>query len=312
MKISIIIPLYNCENYVLSALDSIKNQTSRDFEIIIVDDGSSDNSAAVVKEWIKFNPNIHTLFVRQENQGVSAARNKGLTLASGEYIMFCDADDCMHPQLMKVFVDAISGHDYDTIACTFSHDINDLQNITIAQIEECDMKNVYLFQKHSLHFCGFIYKKAILKEHNILFSRDLKYGEDSEFTWKYLCHIVKAGYIDTPLYFYRINESSATHVEKNYSRTQVIDSMIRVGRYFEENGNPFGLQLVKYGVPRAKLSILREFAQSNNRQLYEELLLDERYACDMLNVLKFPSMKIKMACLALKTSTNLFYRLFSR
>ena len=91
IKVSVVIPVYNAEKYLCECLDSAAGQTLRDVEILCIDDGSTDNSAAVVAQYIKKDPRIR--LIRQENSGSGAARNRGIRTARGEYIAFLDADD---------------------------------------------------------------------------------------------------------------------------------------------------------------------------------------------------------------------------
>ena len=103
MKISIIIPLYNKAPYVTKALESIASQTYTDYECIIVNDGSTDNSEAVVQSWLSQNSQytVHFTLYNQENAGVSAARNHGISLSTGEYVCFLDADDWWAPEFLE-------------------------------------------------------------------------------------------------------------------------------------------------------------------------------------------------------------------
>lgn len=101
MKLSVIIPVYNTEKYIEKCLDSIANQTMKDFEILIVNDGSNDNSENIIKEWIKRNETIDVKYLKKENGGLSEARNYGVKRARGEYISFVDSDDYLKKDLYK-------------------------------------------------------------------------------------------------------------------------------------------------------------------------------------------------------------------
>ncbi|HAS37211.1 MAG TPA: glycosyltransferase family 2 protein, partial [Ruminococcaceae bacterium] len=94
--VSIIIPVYNLEKYIKHCLESVVNQTYKELEIICIDDGSTDGSAEIIKSMAENDPRIK--YIYQENAGVSAARNKGLDTATGEYVMFVDGDDYIHYQ----------------------------------------------------------------------------------------------------------------------------------------------------------------------------------------------------------------------
>ena len=107
--ISVIIPLYNAENTILAALDSVKNQEGDfDFEIMVINDGSTDKSAEKVQQFIDENPQLKIQLIHQENKGVSSARNAGLRLAKGEFIAFLDADDVWLPHKTKVMMKVLT------------------------------------------------------------------------------------------------------------------------------------------------------------------------------------------------------------
>ena len=101
MKLSVIIPVYNTEKYIEKCLDSIANQTLKDLEIVIVNDGSKDNSENVIKQWVEKNKDINVKYLKKENGGLSDARNFGVENASGEYISFVDSDDYLEKDLYK-------------------------------------------------------------------------------------------------------------------------------------------------------------------------------------------------------------------
>ena len=98
--ISVIIPIYNVEKYLRRCLDSVKNQTFQDWEAICVNDGSPDNSATILEEYASHDARFK--IVNKENGGLSDARNAGMAVATGEYILYLDSDDFIHPQTMEI------------------------------------------------------------------------------------------------------------------------------------------------------------------------------------------------------------------
>ena len=102
-KVSIIIPVYNAEAYLRQCLDSVVNQTLREIEIVCVDDGSTDGSAAILEEYAA--KVVRIKIIKQKNAGVNVARKEGLKLATGEWIMFCDADDWVEPNAVEEMVE---------------------------------------------------------------------------------------------------------------------------------------------------------------------------------------------------------------
>src|ERR1700752_3699749 len=103
--VSIIIPCYNAEKYIDRSIESILNQTYKDFEIIIINDGSTDNSEEVIKKYLTLDNRVK--YLKQVNQGVSATRNKGIELAKGEILAFLDSDDVWEPENLEIKVDAL-------------------------------------------------------------------------------------------------------------------------------------------------------------------------------------------------------------
>ena len=112
-KISVIIPVYNTENYLKECLNSVINQTFKDIEIICVNDGSTDNSLSILEEYARTDSRIK--IINQKNQGVSSSRNNGIKSARGEYIMFLDSDDLYKPDLCEKVVEKIDSQSPDIV-----------------------------------------------------------------------------------------------------------------------------------------------------------------------------------------------------
>ncbi|WP_417431480.1 glycosyltransferase family 2 protein [Halpernia sp.] len=177
--ISVIIPLYNAEKSIEKSLDSIKNQTWKgDFEIIIVNDGSTDNSKLIVENYILKNPELNISLINQENSGVSKARNTGLKLAKGEYLALQDADDEWYPQKTEIQMKILQNKKLkiDFLGCRrknqkilypFKVKQNNLAKITFRK----------LMIRNEVSPCTVIFKRKVL-ENSGYFDDDQKYGED--------------------------------------------------------------------------------------------------------------------------------------
>lgn len=114
--LSVIVPVYKVEPYLRRCIDSIRNQTYRNLQIILVDDGSPDDCGAICDEYTKVDDRI--IAVHQENEGLSGARNNGLLFAKGEYIAFVDSDDWLHPQMYETLIRLIEDHRLDMARCS--------------------------------------------------------------------------------------------------------------------------------------------------------------------------------------------------
>lgn len=206
-KISIIIPVYNCEKYLNRCLDSLINQTYKNIEIILVDDGSSDLSSKICNEYALKDSRIFVY--SQNNQGPSSARNLGIEKATGDYVFFCDSDDYI---------------DFDTIKCLIDNKSDDLvgvkhKNIYKNKVELISYNNCYKkedFVKDIVNgkvlgtIWGYIFDKEKIK--NLQFDNNTMCMEDAIFLIKYLQenNIKNIKFVDGSCYNYVLNDNSIT------------------------------------------------------------------------------------------------------
>ena len=218
--VSIIVPVYNAENCIDKCVKSLVSQKYKDIEIILVNDGSSDNSLKRCLEWEKKNSKIKV--IDKNNGGVSSARNCGINVALGEYIAFVDSDDFVS----EFFVESLVKHmkqDIDLVALGMSYFkencISPVRYRMKSKIYICDdLKRIAIddgtFSGFCFHSCcTLLYKKSIIEKYNIKFSTDIKFNEDGLFNTQYLFCCKKNVFIDFSdcIYFYKINQHSSTH-----------------------------------------------------------------------------------------------------
>lgn len=122
--ISVIVPVYNVEEYLEECLDSIKNQTFADIEVILVNDGSTDNSQAICKRYCERDSRFH--LINQENKGLSGARNRGMSESKGEFITFVDSDDVLKEDMLKQLVKQVTSDDIDIVECWYTNDQHEI------------------------------------------------------------------------------------------------------------------------------------------------------------------------------------------
>lgn len=211
-KISIIVPIYNSEEYLKECLNSLVNQTFKDIEIICVNDGSTDNSLEIVKHFAEKDSRIKV--INQENKGQSAARNAGLKIASGEWITFIDSDDYID---LNTYERALTVSNVDVIC--FGIEVYG-DNLYAARQADNDYykikyKNlVHLNNKIRIHtdvsVCDKLFRKEIIDNYGINFPEGMHF-EDAEFYWKYILCCKTANYIDKYFYHYRRREDSIMH-----------------------------------------------------------------------------------------------------
>ena len=220
--ISVIIPAYNAENYIVNCLESVRKQTFQDWEAIIVNDGSKDNTRALCDQCAAADERIRVIHLRK-NAGVSNARNVGLSNATGQYIAFLDVDDRYEFHCLQTLLDTLQAADADSAACAhlnlWSNGAKSIEPALPAGVYDADgirEKIVYPLLGDRLTqpvFNGFIwrylYSASIIRDAKISFEG--AYLEDELFLMEYFCNARKLAVTEEPLYRYFLNPSSATH-----------------------------------------------------------------------------------------------------
>lgn len=208
-KISIIVPVYNTALQTAKCLDSLVNQTYKNIEIIVINDGSTDNSKDVINEYAKKYSNI--IAINQENQGVSAARNAGLKKADGKYLAFVDGDDYVLENMYELLYDKIKEDDLDVVVCNYLEVYAD--NTSRKAKVNCQGSSLADNPKmiHQMDFgpCNKLYKRKLWD--NVVFPLNTKY-EDLEAVLKVFLKAKKIGYLDEYLYCYYQNVMGQTFV----------------------------------------------------------------------------------------------------
>lgn len=214
--ISIVVPIYNVEPFLCSCIDSILNQTYRYFELILVDDGSPDNCPAICDEYAEKDDRI--IVIHQQNGGISSARNAGIKVANGNYIMFVDSDDFLHPETCSLMYDAILSKPNSWILCDIAR-VDEKGKITS---DNSDDSLYNEFCKNSTYFgafkltlsgsvCNKIYNLNRIKDNNIFFDEKKSLGEDVLFDITYYKLCSGIFFVSKPLYYYRVVSGSLTN-----------------------------------------------------------------------------------------------------
>lgn len=227
-KISVIIPVYNTEKYLKKCLDSVINQTLKDIEIICIDDCSTDNSLAILKDYIARDSRIKLIELPQ-NQGAGNAKNAGLKLASGEYLSFVDPDD---------YIDLNFYEELYKNAVTLNADVVKCDLITVEPGKSGIKSSLNQFIKNiskfyfSYEYTSAIYRTSIVFENNITFPEELIVGEDVVFLHKFILKTKRIEIINSTNYYYvrRFNSLNA-HV---YDRKRM-KSAISTVEYMAKN-----------------------------------------------------------------------------
>lgn len=234
MKISLIIPVFNLENHIEKCLISVENQTFRNFEAIIVNDGSTDSSRQIIEEFTAKNSNFR--LINTENRGVWAARNHALNEAKGNYIVFLDGDDYIAPDyLYKLYKAAIEG-DADIAVCS-AQNVDESGNIINENENTVDEKTVFLEEDSSVLLCypapwGKIFKAELFE--GLRFPECSKY-EDLRLIPKLFLRASKVIFIANKLYYYVTRKGSAMNGAAAEENLEIILALKDLTEYFKRN-----------------------------------------------------------------------------
>ena len=273
-RVSVIIPCYNCTSFIENTLTSLAAQTYRDFEVVCVNDGSTDNTLAILNRW-KERSELDMQIISKTNGGVSSTRNAGIQAAKGDYLLFLDADDMYHPRYIQLLYEALTQTNADVSYCWLSRKEGILSDrferpALICQTQQEAMHNL-LYRMPELGFYCYLYRKDWILRENLMFDENTRHFEDREFNWKYLCHCQSAVLVDAPLYFYRVVATSVTNTKTIQWRTDGLEATIRIEQYLESNRCAFLSELKDYLFPRIMWTMAKNYAQGNAKQLFNRL-----------------------------------------
>lgn len=250
-KISIIIPVYNVEKYIKRCLDSVINQTYKNIEVILINDGSLDNSGLICNEYAKKYNNIKVF--HKENGGVSSARNLGIDKANGEYLAFVDPDDFIDKYMYEKLYNSIKKFNSEIAVSSFSYIINgieDKQDISNKEIVfskevviEKYFQNVYPFNYSFL--CNKLFKKELFNE--VRLNVKILVQEDTEIMIKLYNKSKKISYIGEALYFYELRNESLTSNKISRGKITTEQAFLEIYKYTKKSLSQFKSQaLLKY------------------------------------------------------------------
>lgn len=311
--ISIIVPVYNVETYLPTCIESILDQTYKDFEILLIDDGSTDNSGKICDEYAK--RDNRCIVIHQQNKGLSGARNTGLNHATGEYISFIDGDDYIHPQMLEILYEALQKGDYDFSMTLYKEVYNKEQFQLISGYsfnEICQDQLIYgLYNSSNKNNdypeIGFhvvwnkLYKKDLIK--SIRFIKTS--SEDAVFNNSIYLKCRKVIVINKELYYWVQRLTSITHQGINQTYVNKIQSfyqcLINIPSIYPQYKGPALEKLYKsflYVRLYAKntpyyaqaISLINKIHKENKREFISNHYISYKYKIILLTFLQFPQL----------------------
>ena len=230
-KVSIVVPVYNREKFLDKCITSLTNQTYKNIEIILVDDGSKDKSYDVCCSYAKNDSRIKV--VHKENGGVQSARNRGIDEATGYYLCFTDADDYVSEKFVENFVKVFDSGSYECVVCGFykvDQDYNVLlKNDNLINLDiptyESERWALY-FERFGCYVWNHMFITDIVRKYNVRFDKDIIIFDDTAFSMNYLNHIDSIGFTNSNDYYY-VSEHDDLTVAKRLKNKRVNDGGCR-------------------------------------------------------------------------------------
>ena len=224
-KVSIIVPVYNTSKYLNGCIKSLLHQTLEDIEIILINDGSTDESESIIKKY----KDKRIKYISKKNEGIGKTRNLGIDTATGEYLSFIDSDDYVEPNFCEVMYEKALKDKCDIVICDYYEDrFEGLKEIRFPTFKDASLKeNPDILTLVNLGPCNKIYKRSLFKDKENRFVESLKY-EDAPLVVKLLLKAKKIGKVDECLAHYVIHENSETTTrdERIFDILKIMDIMV--------------------------------------------------------------------------------------
>lgn len=221
--ISIIIPAYNAAKTIVRCVESILSQTYYDWELIIIDDGSADNTIDVCKSFQDERIRVY----HKENGGVSSARNYGLTYAKGEYIAFVDADDYLEPMYLEHLY---QGCEFDLSITGFCYDKElEKSNLLLELVDKSSIAKLLSCLINADQLCypwGRLFKRSVIEQNHIRFNEKMRFAEDNVFNWEYLCHINSLRIDSTQKDYHKSSDEEGSGYKLSFDEMDYIDGQL--------------------------------------------------------------------------------------
>ncbi len=266
VKISVILPVYNVENYLRQCLESLVNQSFSEVEFICVNDGSTDRSAVILEEYAQ--KDFRFVIINQQNQGQGAARNTGIEAANGEYIVFTDPDDWMEKEALEKIYNCFKRNNAEVVQydyreyCEQTRRIRNINfaeflskkfNCTLGNNEYYNWKYVFIkgFKYSKFTVWSKAYSRKFIERYNIKFPLN-KQGEDDVFSAQVFFHAPKIYYLQEYLYFYRLRKNSSVNslsnehfcIFDNVNLTEVYLKKSHLYKYLKKSFSKYRIEVI--------------------------------------------------------------------
>ncbi|OBZ11226.1 glycosyltransferase family A protein [Bacillus sp. FJAT-26390] len=317
--ISIIIPLYNGEEYIGNIINCFSKQLYKNFELVFVNDGSTDDSYNQLL-YYKERSGLNVTIINQVNQGVSAARNIGIKESKGDYLCFCDVDDLVEDTYLYDMYNILNQRETQIVFCKhkvikapynqdlFSNYI-DTGHVKIVDMLTC--LRDFLYGRLKSGCCTIMVSKEILLNNHLQFAEGFKYSEDLHMLWRIIANCNKIAYLDKTLYKYLLRPNSATS-KFNEDRFDGYVLMKELEVYFESKTPDFSSEYKKYGAAKLMWSIVWQASNYKDRVQYNLFIRKYNIKNELKKLITFNNAKVAISSFLFIISPLLFKILSSK
>ena len=234
IDVSVIVPVYNSEEYIGATLDSIINQDFRNFELIVIDDGSTDNSLEIINRKLSGTEISHKV-IHQKNSGVSGARNRGIDAANGEYLVFIDADDYVSENHLSQLYNGQTDFSMIQFIKEDGDKVSSPHHFCEELMSCYELIRKELNMEMPFNFWQLMYRASIVNDNNIRFNHDLVYGEDIDFALRVLLFGDSIAISNEATYHYIQHSESAINTSE-FRRFEVIEIFENLAEFYRSQG----------------------------------------------------------------------------
>jgi len=288
IKVSVIVPVYNVEAYLPRCIDSLLEQTLSDIEIILVNDGSTDNCLEIIEQYMKIDERIR--LVNKQNSGQSDARNVGLAQAKGEYIGFVDSDDWIETNMLELLYNAAKKQGCEVAVCNYSGvDINGTIGVPKLEMPLEDVLDLseqrahylsnyitgkYVFNENAIShsICNKIFSRAFIEKHNLRFEASREVSEEDTFFMYYaLLYIRRMAIVNQSLYYYCKRSGSTMNAYRINLEERWIEFIERIENRYRE------AEILEQVQPALNIKCFNILIEIINNEMYAKVSFRELY-----------------------------------
>lgn len=311
-EISVVVPIYNTEKYIINFIKSVINQTYTDFELILVNDGTKDNSIALAEELLK-DSKIEYIIINKENGGQSTARNAGINIAKGKWIVTPDSDDVLQKDYLEVMCRKTQDKDVDVIICDLANVTDDNINQETNRTGNFEIKSGkeffinFIMHKISIGPVSLMIKKELIDTIGLRYNENSRYSEEFIFITALLYNANMVVHVKERLYNYCLRKGSVSTGANIDKIVNGYNEIVKASSVYCDK-NDYACKIYNnYAHQRWMLATARFTSSNLSFKNYKVLMERLDAKKNIKELLRFPNIKIKIAAIVFCLSIRLFY-----